>query len=333
MCRPRRMFINSNVYHVTNRTSEGLPFVCSLLIKSLMFGILARARELYPSVQICAWLFMGNHFHGIIVNRGDSSAIPNFMEYVDGEMGRAINRLRGRRRFTVWSDRYHVEALLTAGAVINKLVYLFLNPARANLVEHITQYTGASTWREFLGHPNRLVTYYGSRLLSKLPRGHLTKKICIDLLYSYRGNAKNLPKHKLIIESFAWLDCFEESMGWTELEVRQEVLERIENDEIRLVAERKKNKVSVLGVKTLEGQSFFKTFETHSFSPASLCSSTCEIARAAFMSVYKEFREKCRECWVISCLGLYDVEYPAGAFKPNRSPNASILSRSSSFVT
>ncbi len=325
MARRRRMFRNNAAYFITARTSEGLPFVCCLLIHMLMFGIIARAKSLYPNVKICAWLFMGNHFHAILVNRGDSTAIPNFMEFVDGEIAKTINRLRGRRNFSVWGDRYHAEPLITPGAVMKKTVYLYMNPVRADLVDSIAEYPGASTWREFIGHKTKSYLYYGSGVLRKLPKGKLSLSLCKQLLTSFRKNIKIPTKQDLTIESFAWFECFTECASWDENTVRQEILTLIAQEESAITRTRKKNSQRTIGRRALIEQCFFKKFQTTNFLPRALCISTCDIARQNFNEVYREFCKECSLCWESSLKGLIDVQYPTGAFRPGRQPPASLL--------
>lgn len=333
MARHRRMFFYNGVYHVTTRTSEGLPFVCSLLLRVLLFGIIARGKSLHPNVKICAWLFMGNHFHAILVNKGSSPTIPDFMEFVNGEIAKAINRLRGRRNFNVWATRYKAEQILTADSVVDSIVYMFMNPVRAKLVTSIRDYPGTSTWREFLGSPALSYQYFSSRILRKLPRGSLSLTLCKKILSSYRKYALTrsecIQSHELTIEPFAWLECFEESKNWKESEVRGRILRALSEEEKAAIAgpakSQSKSTSPVLGRASLERQCFFKSYTSTNYSPRSLCKSTCAVLRELFRAKYKDFCEKCRLCWIQSQQGLLDVDYPAGAFKPVRQSNASLL--------
>jgi REP element-mobilizing transposase RayT len=333
MARHRRMYFYKGVYHVTTRTSEGLPFVCNLLLRFILFGIIARGKSLHPNVKICAWLFMGNHFHALLVNNGSSLTIPDFMEFVNGEIAKAVNRLRGRRNFRVWATRYKAEQILTADSVIESIVYMFMNPVRASLVNSIRDYPGASTWREFMGSRSKSYQFFGSSLLRKLPLGPISTALSKTIILSYRKDAltrgRKLQTHELTIEPFAWLECFEESKNWNEVDVRARILCELAEAEaaapVNQVKGTNKTRSSVIGRDKLERQCFFTHYISTNYARRSLCKSTCTVLRDLFRALYKDFCEKCRLCWIQSKHGLLDVDYPPGAFKPGRQSNASLL--------
>lgn len=96
MPRLLRKYSKGEVYFVTNRTAEGLPFVANLLINTFINGILARALVLHPGIELSAYLVMPNHYHLILVLNEGAEVLKSFMGYVDGELAKVINRFRGR---------------------------------------------------------------------------------------------------------------------------------------------------------------------------------------------------------------------------------------------
>jgi len=145
MGHPRRMFVHQGVYFVTNRVAEGLPFVPNEFINLLLWGILARAQEKYPSIVIAAWLFLSNHYHALLTVRGDPAELARFMNYVDGEIAKALCRLLGKHHCKVWAQRYHAAQLLTPETVLEQLTYLYTNPVVAGLVPSAQEWIGVST--------------------------------------------------------------------------------------------------------------------------------------------------------------------------------------------
>lgn len=47
---------------------------------------------------------MGNHYHLILVLKGDPDELKSFMEYFDGETAKLINRFRGRTGTNAWAN-------------------------------------------------------------------------------------------------------------------------------------------------------------------------------------------------------------------------------------
>ena len=124
-----RRFGNSIVVHITNRTLKGLPFVMRPFMNVLLIGILARAQSLF-GVQICHFVWMGNHFHIILAGR--AKLISPFMCYLQGETAKMLKKLvPGFFESKVWAGRYKEQKLCTAGDVIDMIVYMYSNPARA----------------------------------------------------------------------------------------------------------------------------------------------------------------------------------------------------------
>ena len=139
---------NKLVVHITNRTVCGLPFICSALMKMLIAGTMAKAQSLYPAI-ICHFLWMGNHYHLILAKR--AGTISPFVGYFQGELAKYLKGLMpGFYQGDVWADRFREQRLYTSEDVIGKIVYLYANPVRANLVDSIKEYPGLSSYKVFV---------------------------------------------------------------------------------------------------------------------------------------------------------------------------------------
>ena len=138
---------NKLVVHITNRTVCGLPFTCNVLMKMLIAGAMAKAQSLYPAI-ICHFLWMGSHYHMILASRAGD--ISPFVGYFQGEIAKCLKRLAPNFfQGDVWVDRFREQKLCTSEDVIEKIVYLYANPARANLVDSIKDYPGLSSYNTF----------------------------------------------------------------------------------------------------------------------------------------------------------------------------------------
>jgi REP element-mobilizing transposase RayT len=105
MSQQPKILIENKVHFVTTRVEKGLPFVCTEYMKLIIKSALARAQTLYK-VKICAYLWMGDHFHMVVVVTCPASFVL-FMDRVKTETAHAVNRLQGTTNITVWSAEYH----------------------------------------------------------------------------------------------------------------------------------------------------------------------------------------------------------------------------------
>lgn len=148
MPRNRKLLIHGKIYEICFRTEEGLPFAPTPYIKAIWESILARAQSLYR-VRIVAGILMSNHPH-LLIRVEDPEDVPKFVAYVKKETAHALNRLLGVEQHTVWQEGYDSPLLGDAAKVVERLVYCYTNPQKANLEDTIERYPGWSTWSEFL---------------------------------------------------------------------------------------------------------------------------------------------------------------------------------------
>lgn len=316
MPRNIRRFEKDRVYLITNRTAEGLPFVATILINLFIYGILARAISLHPQVRVCHFIFMANHYHLLVVLKGDPDALKSFMEYFDGETAKFINRFRGRTGHNVWVKPYDAEAILTFEAALNKIIYIYLNPVTAGLVSSIKDYPGVSSWKFFLKKISRPYRFLGSAGLKKLPYGGISKQTSCEILREKHANTRFQEKHLLSIDPCAWAYCFPEGKDKTDNEIREMILQGIEEGEKTI--KRQRNGMSVIGAYNLSRQCFYKRYKSRTYQKRSICISTCPLLREQFLEEYREFVRLCREAWRLFKRTRGPVLWPPGAFPPPR---------------
>jgi len=311
-----RKFEKDRVYFISNRVSEGLPFVPTILINLFIYGIIARAISLHPNVKVCHFIFMGNHYHLIIVLKGDPDALKSFMEYFDGETAKLINRFRGRAGHNVWAKPYDAEPILTFDSVLEKIAYLYLNPVVAGLVASIKEYPGINSWKLFTKGAIRSYRFLGSAGLKSLPYGGISKKHTCEILREKHANTNFRERHNLVIDPYLWASCFEEGRGKTNEEIKALILDEVAKGEKKI--KRQRDGRPVFGANELSKQCFHKRYKSRTYGRRSICISSCPLLREQFVAEYREFVRLCREAWLNFKETRGPAIWPPGAFPPAR---------------
>ena len=112
---------------------------------ALVCLFLAKMQELYD-VQVVAVVFMGNHFHLLLLVR--DARLPDVMRDFKGGLAKELNKLLGRRG-ALWMERYDDDAVLDDAATETAIHYFHANPVRAHLVEKADDYVGVSSWKAY----------------------------------------------------------------------------------------------------------------------------------------------------------------------------------------
>jgi hypothetical protein len=306
------------------RLSEGLVFAPNRLIRRLIKGIIARAQELYPYVTISHYAFMGNHYHAIAVLEGSAEQLSAFCGYMDGELASLFNRLTGKAHHKFWSSRFDAKPILDAEAVLEKIVYIYLNPVLAYLVERAEQWEGASSLSQFLDEKPRFYQWISSSLVSRLPRGPLSDGFIEKTLQSFSATKRG--ERELKLEPSAWKKCFPESSGWRDEEIRERILSKIKTGEESIRNQRLKEGKKIIGCTRLRLQSIYQRYMSKEYKRNSLSITNDEERRKEYKQVYRSFCELFREVWRRRKQLDYSLAYPPGAFWPSFRPAASIIS-------
>jgi len=313
-----RKFRHGETYFVSNRTARGLPFVANAFMNMVLGGVLARAQQLYSGIEIGAGIFMGNHYHFILTLTGCAESMKCFMNYVDAEIAKCINRLTGISNQNVWAGKYEARALLTADAVIEKFVYLFCNPAKANLVDSIEDYPGLNTWKQFLGAKPDTFKWIKSSELKQLPRQGFTTGLVAEQLRALDEIERDA--NELSVNPFAWMSFMMDAKGITPEQVQMRVREEVCAREALYLKERRLKKKGIVTAQALSSQSIYKFYRPGSWTKSRACISTCVELAKTYLKEYRDFCAACRRAWLEWKRGNIAVKYPPGAFLPSRPP-------------
>jgi putative transposase len=133
---------------ITNRCEEERFFLLPKPeTKAVILAWLAKALAEHPGIQLHAYVFMSNHFHLLVTD--PLGQLADFMCYLQGQMGRAINRdILGERRGHFWSKSYSSIPVLTDADFEERYAYILTNPVKPGLVARAEDSPFVSSYRQ-----------------------------------------------------------------------------------------------------------------------------------------------------------------------------------------
>ena len=303
-----KVTIRNTVSLITTRTEENLPFATCLLMNIFLWAIIARARKLYD-VSVCHFIFMANHLHMLIVtnNPGD---VKDFVGYIKRESAHLVNGLVGRRKKTIWCKGYDDPKILSPADVIRYIVYIYLNPVKAGLVQSIKQYPGVSSWQMFITNTKAKVMKWYQRS-DLLPLSCSTPSVVEQRSYLQRVFGGSKLCSKFILEPWAWIKCFPELSNADIGRIRRTIIDCIEKEEKEL-----QGSLSFVGPKILKSQPIDKEYTPKKYSKKMICICSDIDIRKAFITWYKSKRDKARDLISKLRTGLALSDFPPGFFTP-----------------
>jgi hypothetical protein len=262
---------------------------------------------------------MANHVHLMLIVDCPSNT-KEFVRYIKAESAHAINRLLGRKKQTVWCEGYDSPAILDADKAIERLIYFYTNPQRANLVESIDDYPNFTTWEAFLNGEDMVsVCRIPRNCIPKLPKSSMSleEQERVSQLLKYSGREVSI----LHVEPDAWMECFPELSSEDKDGLRERILRGVRETEEKLNRERTK---PVLGAHALRLQRIICDFQPKKFGIRTICLSSCSELRRRYVSWFKEQQELAREAvrkWTTGTIHTI----PPGFFLPGGILLANVL--------
>lgn len=313
MPRLRKAIFNKSVLFISSSVEEGLPFVPNALVKLLLESALARALYHHP-VRICHFIFEVNHLHMIVIVDNPDD-VKDFMERFKTESAHAVNRLLGRRKRTIWCEGYDSPTLLTVTDVIDKIAYLYTNPAKDNLEDSIDRYPGISSWRGFIAKRHTKQCPWIKRdELFPLQSTTLTLKQSEGLARRLKTRATE--SHLFEIHPDAWMGAFNIEDPKEQAEINAAIVRRVGEREEEFRKERQKEGKSVMGRERLALQPMDKPYIPNRHGRKMWCISSDLELRKAFISMLKHLVERAREVYERWRVGDFSAPFPAGLYPP-----------------
>jgi len=283
-------------------------------MNSIIWSSMARAKMHYPTISVCGFIFMLNHFHMLLVVE-DPEQVSSFVGYIKQEMAHAVNRLLGRRQKTIWKSEYDSPRILDSVKALEILTYIYMNPVQAGLVESIMDYPGVSSWEILNKNQRKCWRPYFTRdniqqLINPAQPKYEDEKALAKLLESSKMSCL------LEYSPFAWKKCFEDTKDTPDEELKAALLLKIKEAEADLVRERIKNNQTVAGRDSLLSSSMIRQYNPKKHGRKTICLASDKKLRIEFITFFKDLCRKAR--YVYNCWKNFDfsLSYPLGLFAP-----------------
>jgi REP element-mobilizing transposase RayT len=194
-------------------------------------------------VRIHEALCMSNHFHILLTDV--EGRVPDFMNFFDALLARSVNALRGTSG-TVFEEEYGLVVETSEEKMVAHAVYTLSNPCSDHLVKRSRQWPGFSTLRMEYGQTVTIERpKVGLWKGEEQPGGHARK----------RGGEVRRGKSSRLPESVEF--TLERPPVWMELsddELRAEIRRRLDEREIELIDQRRREGRDVVGRKGVLAQ-------------------------------------------------------------------------------
>lgn len=319
------MVRSNRPYELILRAREGLPFPALSLLEWLIKSSLSRSQR-DNKVIICHYVWMANHAHILLVAQDPQDCIF-FIQEVQKKITDALKRLLGLTRLNLWEGRPNLAEILDLGAAIQKIGYIYSNPAKASLVDSINSFPGVSTWKEFNSSPEALnaltkedVPRLRLNILKKLPTRSLTGKQDRYITQRFKDHCGE--SQELTIQPNAWMKAFGiiEPSDVFDTNLRIKTCIKLHEQHAR-----EKRTFNVCGPEYLRREPIMKSHTASQPGRKIFVISSCKELRISFIEKLRIFIDECKECYRQWKSGNFSVLWPPGAFRPSLRPAASAI--------
>ena len=141
MARQPRLTVAGYAHHIIQRGHDRQPIVRDDADRERLLALWREYAQVFQ-VAIHAWVIMDNHFH-LLLTPQTEQGLPHMMQSVGRAYVRYFN-LRYQRTGTLWEGRYRSCILESERHLLACMVYIDLNPVRAQLVMNAADYQWSS---------------------------------------------------------------------------------------------------------------------------------------------------------------------------------------------
>lgn len=263
--------------------------------------LLAVAANMF-GMRVHEVLCMSNHFHILLTD--EHGRLPEFMNFFDSLLARSVNALR-RTSGSVFEAEYGLVAEPDEDKIVAHAVYTLANPCTDHLVKRSRQWPGFST----------LQMEYGQRVRIERPKVGLWKEEPEHRGAAGRGKpSRGKPSRLPEVVEFT----LERPPVWMELsdaELRTEIRRRLDEREIELIEQRRRDGRDVLGRKGVLAQ----RWDGFPRTPEELFVTKPRVAgrlwlRIAALQQLRSFEEAYRRVRARFLEGERDVIWPVGTW-------------------
>ncbi len=277
----------------------------------LVESALARAQANHP-VELIMYEFEANHGH-MIIKVTDPELIPAFVGFFKSDSAQYLNRLLGRRHYSVWVERYDSPTILDHQKALQMFAYGILNPVKDGLVHDMAAYPGVSSYKSFLR--NKTATSVKNIPRNKVPKLLDPHHPLIEARKVEEQLSSDSFKDLTIkVNPAALRTCFRETMKIEESEYLTLLKKFVQDEQVRFrnLQEGK----PPLGVASLTQASILTPHIPPCSGKKMICLSTDTDLRKPFIDWFKNLAAECRSVYEKWKKGFSSVSFPPGMFAP-----------------
>jgi REP element-mobilizing transposase RayT len=135
-----RQILAGTTYMVTRRCAQRQFLLKPRpVVNATFLYLLAVAARRY-GVEVHAFCVLSNHYHLVVTDR--EARLPEFHQFLDALLARAVNASLGRWEAFWAPNSYSAVALASPADVLDKAAYVLANPVAAGLVRHGRDWPG-----------------------------------------------------------------------------------------------------------------------------------------------------------------------------------------------
>lgn len=254
---------------------------------------------------------MSNHFH--LCCTDTHGRLPDFMRDLNSLIARGLNAIRGTSG-TAIEKGYNLVTVTDEDAMLEHCVYTLANPCVAHLVRRSKHWVGLTSLGMRYGQTIH-VKRPGFALWSASPS--TTKcddRRCDKTVVSTRGPSRLPERAPLVLTRPPIFSRLSDE------QLRAAILERLDQRERQLIAQRRIEKRSVLGMSNVLTQKYWQCPPTSDARPTTRprVSGQSSTANATFLAAESAFRDAYCLARAFFDRGQRDVEWPFGTWLMTR---------------
>ena len=320
MPRTKRVIFENTAYEIIPRAREGLPLPPTRLTNQLLTGILARTQR-DDKVTLCNFVNMNNHDHQHVVPKESDMMVKFYMEY-QKKVTDSVRKLTRNARLNLWEGRPAVVMMQGVEDVVRRLVYIFLNPAKAGLVKSIDEYPGLSSWNAFKSCAASVdaeviikARWTPASKLKPLPLNNRLSPKADDEMVNYVKSHEDSIEYDLVVKPFAWLKSYGITAPQEIESIRQRVIREVYEAEAAIAKERREKSEGVIGAEKLRRQEYLKSHTPKKKERKVYVFCCDDVVRPQVIKAIKRIDTECDACYKDLKSGL-PHEWPPGTFIP-----------------
>lgn len=207
MARLLRFVLPGQPQHVIVRGNNRTEIFCADADYLFYLEKLQQACEKHNCL-LHAYVLMTNHLH-LLITPQEEDSIGKAMQMLGRYYVQYYNYTY-QRTGTLWEGRYKATLIDTETYLLTCMRYIELNPVRADMIAHPSEYPWSSYRRNALGHPNELLIPHQEYM--RLGKSEEERQSAYRQLFKHRISESSLEEIREATNK-AWVlgnDCFKQ---------------------------------------------------------------------------------------------------------------------------